>query len=318
MFFKTCFLTGFIFVSTALLIFTVYNTVDEQNLVVRYDAPFYLDGWFTQEMCDRSKPLEVLFFVHTALEHSSRRNFYRETLQRNSKIGELLRFSLVFFVGQSNETATQAAVEEEAKKYGDVVIFPFLDTYRNLTYKFVYGLKWVNDHCRKSVKYVVKIDDDALVNIFVLVEYLRTNITHDTGSNSIHCLTWKRTRAVRNKHSKWFVTRREYPSTFYPTYCGGVGYILPSKILPRLLSASHQAPFLWIDDIYSTGILARVAKIGHVKIDTLYELFPNETGGGVRSDVAFTHLRTPQLVQERYKLWDELLRLNNFTNSSSG
>lgn len=317
--FKICFLSGILFVSATLLIFTAYISVDDEPLFATYELPFYLDGWRTQEVCSGSAnatSLDVLFFVHTAAPHSGHRHFYRNSLLRNPAIRDKFRFGLVFFVGQTTNATTQLAVEEEAKKYGDVVVFPFLDTYRNLTYKFVYGLKWVNEHCKNSAKFIVKMDDDALVNVFVLEDYLRINMTDDNANDRIHCLFWRRTRAVRNKKSKWFVTRREYPSTMYPTYCGGLGFILPSKILPRLLAASRRAPFLWVDDIYSTGILARAAKIGHVQISQLYELYPNETAAVVRPDVMFTHLGTPALRRQRYRLWDEILQFNNVTSQT--
>ena len=37
-----------------------------------------------------------------------------------------------------------------------------MDTYENLTYKAVLGLRWIIDHCQQA-KFVLKIDDDVQV-----------------------------------------------------------------------------------------------------------------------------------------------------------
>lgn len=304
---KTCFFAVATFLVGMLFLVSVRLSLEEQHVTVDYDLPPFLDGWKVQLHC--RSPLEVLFFVHTASEHAAHRQFLRETLGHSS-ISEQLKSALIFFVGQSKNLTTRAAVHAEAKALGDMVVFPFLDTYRNLTYKFVYGLKWVTDNCRDSVRFVVKIDDDALVNVFLLADYLR-NITDTEAESSIHCLAWRRTVAVRNRKSKWYVTRQEYPSRMYPTYCGGLGFILHSKLLPLLFNASRQAPFLWVDDVYSTGILAKAAHVGHIQIRRYYELYPNETVANVRPDAMFTHLGVPGLVEQRYRLWDNILQMNN-------
>lgn len=305
---KMCVKTSFFAMATFLLgmlfFISMHFSMQEQHVTVNYDLPPYLDGWKVQLLC--RNPLNVLFFVHTASEHVAHRQFLRDTLG-DGTVSELLGSAVVFFVGQSRNATSRAVVQSEAKDIGDVVVFPFLDTYRNLTYKFVYGLKWVTDNCRESVRYVVKIDDDALVNVFLLADYLR-NVTSE---DSIHCLAWRRTPVVRNRKSKWFVTMHEYPSRVYPTYCGGLGFILPSKLLQGLYNASRQAPFLWVDDVYSTGILAKAAHVGHVQLRRYYELYPNETAPSVRPDAMFTHLGVPALLDQRYKLWEDMVHMSN-------
>lgn len=309
-FFATAtFLLGMVFLVTMRL-----SLHDQRVTVDDYDLPPSLDGWKVQALC-QGPPLDVLFFVHTASEHSSHRQFLRDTLG-DPMVSEQLNSAMVFFVGQSKNLTVNRAVQEEARSVGDVVVFPFTDTYRNLTYKFVYGLKWATDNCRESVRFVVKIDDDALVNVFLLADYLK-NVTSSTDTR-IHCLAWKRTPVVRNRKSKWFVTRQEYPARTYPTYCGGLGFILPVRTLPMLFNASRQATFLWIDDVYSTGILAKVAGVGHVQLRQYYDLYPNETAPSIRPKAMFTHLGTPSVVEQRYRLWDELMQTHNATSRTEG
>jgi len=58
-----------------------------------------------------------------------------------------------------------------------------VDTYRNLSYKTISGLKWVTHYCPAS-SYVLKIDDHVFVNIFNLIRELQevnTNGSHIFG-----------------------------------------------------------------------------------------------------------------------------------------
>jgi hypothetical protein len=55
----------------------------------------------------------------------------------------------------------------ESETYGDIVQTAFEDTYRNLTYKAMSVLRWVSTYC-PSVTYVLKADDDAIVNAFTI------------------------------------------------------------------------------------------------------------------------------------------------------
>uniref|UniRef100_A0A0K8RH25 Hexosyltransferase n=1 Tax=Ixodes ricinus TaxID=34613 RepID=A0A0K8RH25_IXORI len=113
---------------------------------------------------NRSK---YLFFIN-----STPGNFYRRAIMRSCLSDPILsryyRWTTVFFVGLSADSATAKQVEEEAAQHGDVVVLPFQDSFKNRTYKFVYGMKWTIENC-PSVEYVVKLDDDMAVNVSVAI-----------------------------------------------------------------------------------------------------------------------------------------------------
>lgn len=48
-----------------------------------------------------------------------------------------------------------------------------------------------------------------------------------------------------------------YPNDTLPRYALGVGYVISQKITPKLLHASFLEPFLNMEDIFVTGILAK-------------------------------------------------------------
>ncbi|KAG0418842.1 hypothetical protein HPB47_004548 [Ixodes persulcatus] len=101
--------------------------------------------------------LNYLFFVHTAPDHFTHRDILRKFIG-DATLMSRYNWSIVFFLGLARDAKTMDMVLEEATHNGDIVIFPYMDTYRNLTYKYVYGMKWTMDNC-PSAKYIVKMDD---------------------------------------------------------------------------------------------------------------------------------------------------------------
>lgn len=51
-----------------------------------------------------------------------------------------------------------------------------------------------------------------------------------------------------------------FPGNLTPVYVQGKGYVLSQKMAARLFEASFDEPFITIEDMYVTGILAK--KIG--------------------------------------------------------
>lgn len=89
--------------------------------------------------CNRTQPL-LLMLVHSAPENSLKRHVVRETWgQQTSDV------TLLFLVGYSGRY--QSKLEEENKRYQDLIQGNFLDAYRNMTYKHVMGLKWATYYC---------------------------------------------------------------------------------------------------------------------------------------------------------------------------
>jgi hypothetical protein len=87
----------------------------------------------------------------------------------------------VFFVGRvhgENASVVEAALKVENRQYGDVIQADFVDTYRNLTLKAVSALHWVTLNCNKTT-YMVKTDDDVVINTFSIQKTLLSNTSDD-------------------------------------------------------------------------------------------------------------------------------------------
>ena len=121
-------------------------------------------------------------------------------------------------IGKSNDQDVNKRVHIESQFFGDIVQEDFADTYLNLTLKTVMAMKWSADYCSNS-KFLLKVDDDVIVNSFHLIEYLEA---FKTGfNNTLLCLHHTKAKVIRNQTDKFYVTKAAFKSDYFQPYCGG-------------------------------------------------------------------------------------------------
>lgn len=243
------------------------------------DPPDTLDqtanGHMVRYLCGAGK-VEHIIFVHTDPTHRRERNLFRATVG-HPRVASLFKWSMLFLVGLRPDVN----MTDETTKFGDVVQLPFFDHYRNLSLKFLYGMRWVMLNC-PTLRSVVKIDDDVFVHPEVLDAYLRTRLV--PGDRRLHCSTFRGNAVIRNPHSRHYLSLHDYPQKYFPTHCHGWFVIIPAAVMWDLYVASFRVPFHAIDDAYVTGDLAKIASLSHVDIsaalsaeeDKLLELLRGE------------------------------------------
>ncbi|XP_069162007.1 beta-1,3-galactosyltransferase 4 [Procambarus clarkii] len=275
-----------------------------RNLSVRY---FLLETAFCS-----IPDIQMIFYVHTAPANQERREVIRDTWG-SPEWYPILRHKVVFVLGWTTSNESRASLRQESDIYHDLIMADFVDSYRNLSYKAVTALHWVSQHCRQP-GYVIKTDDDIFVNIFALKRFLDyslnfttqttikvkdvevnetkeistvkpgnapadANITgkeHEWERPEIQCLVWIGMMVIRDNKSKWYVDPNEYKPNTFPPYCSGNAFFMTQPAVYALMNASLTCPFLWVDDVYLTGVLAEAAKVPHVHRNSLYELDGNK------------------------------------------
>lgn len=135
------------------------------------------------------------------------------------------------------------------------------------------GEKHLNVSVNVSISNRDKIKNDPLLKgreaTFKITSHSKLN---NLNGGSFDCYTWNVSKVIRKDKSKWYVSKLDYSFDWYPQYCSGNAYIMDSKLLPILLTASSLMPFLWVDDAYITGVLREGCNIPLVNIRSLYEL----------------------------------------------
>lgn len=199
----------------------------------------------------------------------------RSALRRAYTDEELqaLEIRRVFLLGTLNNDAerrthvSQNALLDESQRFNDILQGDFLDTYRNLTHKHLMGLRWTLNSCR-HVKYIMKMDDDIVVNIYGMMENLRSGIVE---KDSLTGYVLKNMIPVREPANKWYVSKMEYAGDTYPDFVSGWLYIMHPQVAKRLIDYVESSnEFFWIDDVFVTGILRHALNIKVKDVSELY------------------------------------------------
>ena len=221
-------------------------------------------------LCDR-KGIRFLIYIHSAPINFRKRQLVRQTWGAKA-ILQQYSMRIVFVMGTVAESQTLDAVSMESDRYGDIVMEDFFDSYRNLTYKAVAALKWTSIYCDRA-KYVLKADDDILIDIHALMDYLNSEEVKGYGNrNLIICNQWTRMKVIRDKKSKWYVSPEEYADDFFSPYCSGSAFVMSADVVKELYKASYYVPFFWVDDFYVTGMLVKRINLQHRRLNDGYIL----------------------------------------------
>ncbi|XP_050405722.1 UDP-GalNAc:beta-1,3-N-acetylgalactosaminyltransferase 1-like, partial [Patella vulgata] len=161
-----------------------------------------------------------------------------------------LEVRVVFLLGLVNDTKIQEYIQQEHIKYCDTVQGNFIDSYHNLTHKGVMGLRWITEHC-SNVKYVVKVDDDVIFDMWRFLNYLGSF----SEGGSILCDVINYGWIFRK--GKWELDNEIFSHNWlWPwPYCRGFIVILTGDVIQPLFEAANTTPFIWIDDAYLFGYL---------------------------------------------------------------
>lgn len=74
---------------------------------------------------------------------------------------------------------------------------------------------------------------------------------------------WKlnKSNIFRNPQNKYYVSLQDYPQLVYPTFCQGSSYLVTRDGVSALLDHTHEVPFLRLEDVLFTGIVAQAADV---------------------------------------------------------
>ncbi|XP_047476435.1 lactosylceramide 1,3-N-acetyl-beta-D-glucosaminyltransferase A-like [Penaeus chinensis] len=282
---------------------TGLRTDDNKELESSVKVP---DAFLIEEadFCRRRPRLQVIAYVHSAISRVQERQETRSTWANATASGLGVDIAAVFMVGRAKGERERQIVQEESQRYHDIIQVrmqhhdsrqgDYVDHYRQLSLKALSSLAWVQHHC-PQVPWTLHADDDVFIDVFLMkgiLQDFRAETTEAFLCNS----EWSRTQ----RSGRWAVSHDDFRNDEYPVFCSGAAWVLPTRLLPRLLRASQTAPFLWVDDVYITGILARHAGVTH--LGTGYKakhIQPSDVG-----DVMVWY----NVKDDRRKWWKKLTR----------
>ena len=247
-----------------------------------------------KDLCSESP--HFLVFVHSHPANQGRRDMIRETWASQAfTLGGVV----IFIMG--TESKHRLVIKKEVQDYGDILQYDFTDNYRNLVYKSIMSLKFTSILNCLSVKYVVKTDDDVILNLKRIEDILKSfqNQTRILlGSQASNNLV--------QRAGKWRVPVDLYPHTQFPVHLSGAAYVISIDTVCKLAELSETVPAIPIEDVYITGILAERAGIQLIPRQD----FPSWLKRGPRAECDYIRGRTVGLhgclPREMQELWNKL------------
>lgn len=203
----------------------------------------------------------ALVVVYSAADHFAEREAVRHTwgnasLQRGFKLG--------FLLGKPSRYDIQHNIIAEGDRHGDIIQGNFTDTYYNLTLKSVTMVHWAAKFC-PDAKYVLKIDDDMMLNIWSFTSTLKRLERETAEQNTIWGRLAKKLIPIRNPWFKWHVPVSMYPRDRFPDFVFGRGYLISNGSVGLMYRTSATVPFIYLEDVFMTGLVAEKAEIRRVR-----------------------------------------------------
>ena len=166
----------------------------------------------------------------------------------------------MFVLGLPNNLTDN--VFEERHYYNDILVFNFIDTYKNLTLKILSAMRFALKNYNSP--FYFKTDDDMFVKLEPIIR-ITQNKTMLQNKHVLfgHCTSHVLVR--RKKTSKFYVSRVNYPRNFYPSYCWGAGYVMSKGALEKIIAISSTIALVPLEDV-SMGILANSSGVKVINI----------------------------------------------------
>ncbi|XP_076175546.1 beta-1,3-galactosyltransferase 5 [Ptiloglossa arizonensis] len=242
------------------------------------------------------KEMDLVIIVMSAPAHLEARMAIRQTW---GHFGQRSDISILFMLGATLDSKVETILRREQKTYNDVIRGQFLDSYSNLTLKTISTLEWVDSYCSK-VKFLLKTDDDMFINVPRLQAFATR---HVKDKNVIFGRLAKKWKPIRNKKSKYYVSRTQFKHAVFPDFTTGPAYLLSSDIVRKLYDTALDQTYLKLEDVFVTGIVADKLGIKRTHVNEFLNKKILYSACNIQRGISIHMVK----YSEQFDLWKKLL-----------
>ncbi|KAJ6638132.1 Beta-1,3-galactosyltransferase 5 [Pseudolycoriella hygida] len=206
-------------------------------------------------------PRSLIIVILSARRNFAQRKLVRETYGAIKKANNITISALYFMLGDldkpDDERVDPSKIEAENMAFGDIVMGHFVDSYRNLTMKTVMAYEWIRSICQDD-QFVLKTDDDVLVNIFKLTQDLNELSPTDVKSSNFWCIIHWGENTVTEEISPFYVKPGTFSNDLFPDHCAGLGYVTTVTVVDRIIKEVYKSfvgELFAHEDVFMTAIV---------------------------------------------------------------
>ena len=208
---------------------------------------YIYDTVLKPKSCDAPGDIKMLVIITTVPSVRHVRDAMRQTWLSLTK-NNTASVRYLFLLGSGWPLEQHAALRKENKQFGDILQDDYIDSYFNLSIKVLSGFKYSTTLCKRA-KFIMRSADDNYVNLPSVMTILQIDEKKVKDRMFGHCML-KGGLVVRQKSSKWAVTRNEWPGRRYPPYCAGTTYIMTHESTKKMYDAAQNIPYFVLEDVY--------------------------------------------------------------------
>lgn len=217
-------------------------------------------------LCQPSPDIDLVLvaFVVIAPDRFEKRIKIRKTWANNSSNN----MRVIFSTGLSKNSSVNKLIAKEALLYNDILQLDFIDSYYKIINKVLLSYKWLSSNCQNA-RYILRINDDVVVNSFSLIKYLKN--AHKTKSTVFGNVMYFGL-IVRDYKSKFYVPFEKTNKAFYDPYPEGTSYIITFDLAKRFyhLGFDKLEPLTHTEDVF----IGMMVKHDSVELVDIGDKFP--------------------------------------------
>lgn len=269
----------------------IKKTVEEYNLTTNSSSSKYfhvnLNSKTTTARCKYDDNL-IIYILSTVT------NFKRRDIIRATWGSPMTGTCFIFIVGKvQNSSLIQLLLNNEQRKYNDIVQINHLESYANVIYKEVAALKWSHNNY-PFIPYLFKTDDDLIIDSILLssiAQILVTNLIINASyilkyrpqlvqtllysdRAKLFYSGWAMDHQPTLRDGKFRISEDIWSNQYLPAYCSGFGWLMSKIVRDKLLHASYSYPsdkLIWVGDVFVSGFLATKANVNCKFLSIDYE-----------------------------------------------
>lgn len=206
-----------------------------------------------KECGSESDKLLLLAIFHISADFIEMRSVIRSVWTQI--VAEEPSVRAIFAVGMSDRKYVNDYIRLEAQLYNDILQEDYVESYFNLTTKVLGGFKYVMENCMSNVEFVMRINDDIMINMPSLAKYLKSLVKMKQTNNLFLGEIFGGQPVVRDPvYKRFYVSYEQFPHETYLPYMGGSVYMFSIDLIPKVYDIARYVvyePFsVWLEDVY--------------------------------------------------------------------